>query len=169
MTNLTKVNLIIVMNLVISNEVSAKDFNNKQYQVIKDIIWAADKVEVPRELLLALCYGENNFRTDNKPTHIDGKSLSYGQCQIKLSTAQDMDKIYKHKVKVNAERLEHVKVNAFYAAKYLKLKLKKYDGNWQLSVDAYNKHIAKGVNTSYVKKFNKGLELVNDKLAHLIK
>jgi soluble lytic murein transglycosylase-like protein len=148
---------------------SDKDFNKAEYLIIKDIIWAADKAEVPRALLLSVCWTENRFNANNDPTHIDGKSLSYGQCQIKLGTASHMDWVFKHKTKVTAERLKTVKINAFYAAKYLKTKLKKYNGNWQLAADAYNKNIAISVNTKYVKKFNTGLSIVSSKLSHLIK
>lgn len=115
-------------------------------------MWAADKVEIPREILLALCWNESSFRTKGV-THVDGGTLSYGICQIKLDTAQYMDKVYKHKIPVTAAKLEDPKFNAFYAAKFLKFQFNRYDGDWMLAVDAYNKFNAISTHTQYVKRF----------------
>jgi soluble lytic murein transglycosylase-like protein len=144
--------ILILLALLISTEASAKDFEKKYYYIIKDIMWAADKVEIPREILLALCWNESSFRTKGM-THVDGGTLSYGICQIKLDTAQYMDKVYKHKILVTAIKLEDPKFNAFYAAKFLKFQFNRYDGNWMLAIDAYNKFNAIGINTKYVKRF----------------
>jgi soluble lytic murein transglycosylase-like protein len=159
--------LLTIIVLIYSMPCNAIEFNKKHYNVIKAIIWSADKVEVPRELLLALCWGESSFRTN--VTRLDGKTLSHGICQVKLETAQHMDLVFKHKIKATRERLENTTINAFYAAKYLKYQLQQYDGDWVLAIDAYNKGTAYGANTKYVKKFNKNHKFITEKLNHLIK
>ncbi len=143
---------------------NAFEFNKRHYLVIKDIIWAADKVDVPRELLLALCWGESSFRNDKRLSHMDNGSISYGTCQVKLETAQWMDKIYHHKVHATVPRLEKVKINAFYAAKYLQYQLVRYDGDWEKAVDAYNAGTAQrtrhGRPTKYIRKVRKNKEFI---------
>lgn len=153
---------LIISALLIPQFSLGQSFEEKHYAVIKDIIWAADKVEVPRALLLAVCWGEGSFRTDSKLTHMDGQTLSYGTCQVKLSLAQDMDRIYKHKTKVTPEALMTTRINAFYAAKALRFHLKRYLGNWQLAVDAYNKYTAVSEDTPYVRKFKKNLYIIHN-------
>lgn len=120
-------------------------------------MWAADTAEIPRELLLAVCWGESTFRTHGV-THKDGGTLSHGVCQVKLATAVWMDQVYGHSIKATSKRLEDTKTNAFYAAKYLKYQLERYHGNWKLAVDAYNKGRAVSSRSKYVKKFNKNIE-----------
>lgn len=150
---------LIVAGLIILTSVNALafQFNKHHYLVIKDIIWAADKVDVPRELLLALCWGESSFRSNS--THMDNGTLSYGTCQVKLATAEWLDKVYHHKNRATALRLEDNKVNAFYAAKYLQYQLVRYDGDWMKAVDAYNagsaQHLKPGKKTKYIKKVEK--------------
>lgn len=145
---------------------SAFEFNKHHYLVIKDIIWAADKVDVPRELLLALCWGESSFRPNS--THMDNGTLSYGACQVKLETAQWMDKVYHLRHKVTESKLENVKVNAFYAAKYIQYQLARYDGDWEKAVDAYNAGSAKvmkhGHKTKYIRKVAKNKAFILDHL-----
>lgn len=157
--------LLLTLMSTISN-VQAKNFTAEQLNVAKDIMWAADKVEVPRALLLAICWGEGSFRSDEKLTHMDGESLSHGTCQVKLATAQFMDEVFKHKSLATSRRLKDPKVNAFYAAKYLKYQLNRYKGNWQLATDAYNKGNAINNDTIYVRKVSKNIILVR-KLAFL--
>lgn len=132
-------------------------FEEKHRKVIESIIWAADKAEVPRHVLLALCWNESSFRTDGV-THLDGSSFSYGICQVKLKTALFMDQVYKHKVIATPERLETLHVNAFYAAKYLKYQLNKYNQNIHMAVDGYNKGVAINIQSRYVKNFNKSYQ-----------
>lgn len=64
-----------------------------------------------------------------------------------------MDDIYNHSTKVTPKTLDNTKINAFYAAKYLKYQLKRYNYNILLAVDAYNKHNAVSENTKYVRRF----------------
>jgi hypothetical protein len=153
---------LILLFLITIPQVHGQDFDVKHYKVVKDIIWSADKVGIPRELLLSICWGESSFRLNQ--THLDGASLSYGICQVKLSTAQYMDKVYKHKHLITSARLENTKINAFYAAKYIHYQLKRYKGDWKLSVDAYNKHNAVSKHTAYVRKFNKNNQFIRSKL-----
>lgn len=149
----------LVLILISTNAYGKQDFNTKHKKVIDAIIWAADKAEVPRELVLAVCWGESNFRTKGV-THIDGDTLSHSICQVKLNSALWMDKMYKHRVKATPQRLENLHVNAFYAAKLLKYQLTRYNDNWSLAVDAYNKGTAKSHNSKYVKKFYRYLKII---------
>lgn len=142
-------------------------FSLGQYTVMRDIIWAADKAEVPRSLLLAVCWGEGSFRHGKALTHFDGHSLSHGTCQVKMDTAKFMDKLYSHKIKASPERLEITKINAFYAAKFLKYQLARYDDDWQLAIDAYNRGTAFSRHTKYVKKFIKNRKFIQEKLEQL--
>lgn len=159
---------LTVAGLVILTSINARafEFNKHHYLVIKDIIWAADKVDVPRELLLALCWGESSFRKNT--SHMDNGSMSYGACQVKLETARWMDKVYHLRHKVTPTKLENVKVNAFYAAKYLQYQLARYDGDWEKAVDAYNAGSAQvmkhGHKTKYIKKVTKNKAFI---LKHL--
>lgn len=163
-----KQGLFIVVSLLVSVNGFAKDFTKSQFNVAKDIIWAADKADVPRSLLLSLCWGEGSFRKDDKLTHQDGNSLSHGTCQVKLETAQDMDEWFHNRHAATAERLKNTKVNAFYAALYLKYQLKRYNYNWQKAVDAYNKGSAVSETSKYVKKVELNNKMLTEKMKDLI-
>lgn len=150
---------LLILGLLIGNSAYGKpvDFEKRYYSIIKSIMWAADMAEVPRELVLAVCWSESSFRT-NGVTHMDGHTTSHGICQVKLETALFMDKYFNHKVKATVERLESTRINAFYAAKYLRYQLDRYDQNWKLAVDAYNKGRAVSSKSKYVKQFIKSKE-----------
>jgi soluble lytic murein transglycosylase-like protein len=126
-------------------------------QVIDAIIKAADQVGVPRELPLAICWVESSYRTSGV-THMDGDSPSYGICQIKLETALFVAKVYKHKYLPTPKRLSDLYVNALYACKYLKLQLKRYGGDWESAIDAYNKGNLINRNSHYVRKVKKAMK-----------
>lgn len=158
--------LVIGLSLL-GVKAEAKSFTVEQYSVMKDIMWAADKVEVPRSLLLAVCWGEGSFRHDKKLTHVDGGSKSHGTCQVKMETANFMDKLFGHRIKATALRLENTKINAFYAAKFLKYQLARYEDDWQLAIDAYNRGTAKSRHTKYVKKFIKNQQFIVKKLQEM--
>ena len=134
-------------------------FSQKNKKIISHIMWAADVAEIPRELLLTTCYGESNLKTKGV-THLDGNTVSHSICQVKLETAQFLDRYYKHKNKATPESLENPKINAFYAAKMLKYQLDRYDDNWKLAVDAYNKGTAVSEKSVYVKRFIKNLAFI---------
>jgi soluble lytic murein transglycosylase-like protein len=140
--------------LLISTNAYSIDFNSKNVDVVRSIIQAADIVKIPRELLLALCWNESSFRT-SLPVRLDGRTPSYGICQVKLETAEYMDRVFKNKVKASTKRLLNYKVNPLYAAQYLKHQLKRYKGNWMLAVDAYNKGHAVSHKSQYVRKVNR--------------
>lgn len=114
------------------------------------ILAAAKSVGVPGALLLAICSHESNL--DNVVVPRDGSSASIGFCQIKESTAQNMG--YKgiaygplKSVREGSDTMEPAgkpaglmipSVNAKYAAKYLKMQLKRYGGDWCKATAAYN-------------------------------
>lgn len=125
--------------------------NAQNTQVIEFIVKAADLVEVPRELLLALCWQESSYRT-NLPLKMDGASPSIGICQVKEGTALYVDKVYKHKHAATIEKLLNPYINALYAAKYLRLQMLRYHGNWKLALDAYNRGYARSMQSPYVKR-----------------
>jgi len=95
----------------------------------KIILLAAKKAAVSGALLLAICSHESHLKN---VAVMDGKTLSYGICQVKLATAQQMG------FKDAPERLMIPKENAKWAAKYLKFQLKRYHGNNCKAVAAYN-------------------------------
>lgn len=131
----------------------------KQSQIINDITRAAKVAGIDANLLLAVCWAESSYRGDLKP-RIDGHSNSYGICQVKLETAEHMDKIYKHAVKATAERLQEPFVNAFYAAKVIKFQLQRYHGDLRKAIEAYNKgHAVSNGNGKYVNKVFKLAQL----------
>ena len=62
----------------------------------------------------------------------DGGSPSYGVCQLKQTTAEQMG--YKGRPK----DLMNPKINAYWAAKYLRYQLKRYGGDFCKASAAYN-------------------------------
>lgn len=94
------------------------------------ILLAAKKAAISGALLLAICSHESHL--ENVAVMQDGKSASYGICQIKLATAQQMG------FKGVAENLMEPKTNAKWAAQYLKYQLKRYHGNMCQATAAYN-------------------------------
>lgn len=155
---------LIVLGLMISNVVHADSFREHHKEVLDAIEMAASITQVPEKLLMSICWHESNFRI-KKVTHMDGGSLSYGICQIKLDTAKLMAKINKHlKLQATQANLENPIGNALFAGLYLKHQLDLYDNNWRLAADAYNKGNAVNKNSTYVKKVLKGIEFLREKL-----
>ena len=97
---------------------------------IAAIAAAAKAAAIPPALLLSVCFTESGFRNTLSPT--DGKSASYGVCQVKLATARMFNP------KVHASTLMNPKVNAMYAAIYLKYQLRRYGYDVRRAVCAYN-------------------------------
>lgn len=88
-------------------------------------------VGLPAGLLGAICTVESGMNP-NAVHKNDGKGDSLGLCQIKLSTARLVG------FKGTKKQLMNAKVNAFYAAKYLKKQIKRYHGDFAKAVTAYN-------------------------------
>lgn len=106
---------------------------------------AAATVQVPFELLRAICMVESNLNP--AAVHLDdGNSASHGLCQVKYETAKFMG--YKGTLK----GLYNPDNNALFAAKYLNYQLTRYKGNWVNAVSAYNRGTASSSNLHYVKK-----------------
>lgn len=110
---------------------------------------ATTTFDLPKGLLSALCYVESH----HSPTAMhmdDGGSPSIGVCQLKLNTARLMG------FKGTVEQLKNPKINIYYAAKYLKYQLSRYQNNTTKAVAAYNTGTYKTkpnglvVNTRYV-------------------
>lgn len=130
--------------------------------VIKNIVDAANLADVNPQLLLAVCFVESSYRSNLKP-HMDGHTESHGICQIKLETAQNMDKVYKLHIKATKQRLQNPFVNAFYAAKFIRYQLYRYDGDMRKAVESYNKGSAvSGGKGTYVNKVFRALVAQNN-------
>lgn len=94
------------------------------------LVVGAKKAGVSAAVLLAICSVESNLQNTNH--HNDGGSTSYGICQVKKNSAVQVGFLGKDK------DLEDPETNAFWAAKYLKYQLDRYDGNKCKAVSAYN-------------------------------
>jgi len=114
-------------------------------------------VGIPERTLRAVCMVESSLNTSLKP-HVDGSTLSYGICQVKLSTASHIDKVYKHKYLASPARLSVTYINALYAAKYLKLQWKRYGYDWNAAIDGFNKGRLVNRNSQYVRKVMLAME-----------
>lgn len=88
-------------------------------------------LSLPPGLLSAICFVESSHRPDII-NHHDGDSESLGLCQVKLTTAQELGFI--------GQRSDLLKpsINAYYAGRYLKKQLDRYDGSTYKAVCAYN-------------------------------
>jgi len=113
----------------------------------------ADSLGVCATLLYSICSVESSGK--NVINYYDGKTHSYGLCQIKLETARmfnpnltQADLMIPHK-------------NIYYAAMYLRRQKKRYEKEWDCIVAAYNagscfrKSDGGVVNEGYVKKVKK--------------
>lgn len=94
------------------------------------ILLAAKKAGVSGSLLLAICTHESGLKNVLVPH--DGGSPTYGICQVKYDTAKMMG------FNGEAKDLMTPKVNAKWAATYLKYQKSRYDGDWMKSTAAYN-------------------------------
>lgn len=93
---------------------------------------ASQTFELPPGLLEAVCWVESRHMVGAINQHDNG-SPSLGVCQVKLETAKMLgfagDK---------QALLQDPAVNAYYAAKYLRKQLDRYDGDAEQAVAAYN-------------------------------
>lgn len=97
----------------------------------------------------SLCYVESKHKVESI-AYKDGKTNSYGVCQIKYKTAQQMG------FKGTEKELMKPKNNALYAGKFLAYQIKRYNGNIARGVTAYNKGRSTGDgNSVYYKKVMK--------------
>lgn len=129
------------------------------------IVAAAKKIGMSGSLLLAICTHESGLKNVLVPH--DGGSPSYGICQIKYETAKMVGFTGK------AKELMDPKINAQWAAAYLKFQKSRYDGDWMKSAAAYNSgtyNESKKVpgcprNLKYIKRVQKNLdEKLQDRL-----
>lgn len=154
--------LIVLLALSASNIGYASSFKDHHKDAIHAIKMAASIAKVPEKLLMSICWHESNFRKTGV-THMDGGSLSYGICQIKMDTAKAMARLYKYS-RPSHSFLENTSGNALFAALYLKHQLYLYDNNWRLAADAYNKGNAVSANSRYVNHVIEGMEFLNERL-----
>src|ERR1035437_4966454 len=121
------------------------------------IVLAAQAAKISAPLLLAICTQETGLQ--NKITLQDGKTSSYGICQIKLGTARSMG------YRGGPKGLMDPKTNANFRSLYVKFQLEKY-GDWCKATAAYNvgrynesqKSPGYPKNLKYVRKVQKRLE-----------
>jgi soluble lytic murein transglycosylase-like protein len=92
---------------------------------------ATQTFALPQGLLSAVCFVESTHNA--KAVHLDdGGENSVGLCQLHLSTAKWLG------YKGIEKGLYDAKINAYYAAKYLRYQLNRYDGNVTKAIAAYN-------------------------------
>lgn len=107
---------------------------------------ATMQFNLPPALLDSLCFVESKHEV-TAIHHDDGGSDSLGVCQVKLETARWLG------FQGTEQQLMNPKVNAYYAAKYLSRNLKRYNGQVEKSVIAYNRGSAKNLrHTQYSQK-----------------
>lgn len=101
---------------------------------------------LPPNLLSSICYIESKHEVT--AIHLnDGKSHSYGVCQIKMKTARWLG------FKGTEDELMKPEVNVKYAAKYLHYQLKRHHGDIIASIISYNRGNAKNLtHTKYSDK-----------------
>jgi soluble lytic murein transglycosylase-like protein len=94
------------------------------------ILFAAQMVKVPPALLLAICVHESGLKNVIAP--YDGNSPTYGVCQVKLESAQDLG------FSGDEKDLMKPSVNAHWAAMILKKQIVRYNGDLCKATAAYN-------------------------------
>ncbi len=91
---------------------------------------------LPAYLLASICWVESNHRilALNKN---DGGSPSYGICQIKLKTAEYMNKKFHINIHLDEKEIMDPEINIFFAGLYIKYQLKKRS-NMYNAIKSYN-------------------------------
>ena len=112
--------------------------------MIKTLILKVLMTSPNPELLLSICNVETKLR--NVINYNDGRSHSYGLCQIKLNTARLFDK------RATVKKLMNIEYNIKIASKYLEWQLKRYANDTVKAVSAYNAGKFKLSNNKYVQK-----------------
>lgn len=106
---------------------------------------------LPEGLVSAVCFTESNHKV-HVVNKYDGKSPSFGLCQVKLATARMLG------FKGHEKMLMNPGVNAFYSAKYLSSQMRRYKGNVKKAVASYNSGsykedtLGRPINSAYVRK-----------------
>jgi soluble lytic murein transglycosylase-like protein len=95
---------------------------------IQIILGAAKSVKVSGAILVAICTHESGL---NNIAIQDRGSFTYGICQVKYETASMLG------YEGSPEGLMDPKINAIYAATYLRYQHNRY-GNWCKAIAAYN-------------------------------
>lgn len=138
--------LVLISLSLVSNQ--ARSEISDEY-IDNSIVKAANKVDVPPILLRAICMAESNL-VPHAYVHDDGGKANHaiGICQVLVRTAeehgmsdQDCHDDYrepKSRRRYGVCDLFGPYTNAFYAAKYLKKQLNRYDGSWIAAIAAYN-------------------------------
>lgn len=130
---------ILATETLQANEVSYTD------KAFHDI---ALKVNVPESLLRSICWAESKHQPDAY-NHGDGKgnNHAFGICQVLYETAKGYglnddrclgDFSSKNRRAYKNCRLFGIKTNIYYAAKYLRYQLDRYDDSWISAIAAYN-------------------------------
>lgn len=109
--------------------------------VIAYFILISAQFNLPPNLLSSLCYVESTHNIE-AIHYDDGGSNSVGICQIKLRTAQNLG------FEGTEQDLMDPYTNIYYAAKYLSHQHKRYHGNIEKSLIAYNMGSAKDLTTT---------------------
>lgn len=86
---------------------------------------------LPPKLMSAICFVESSHIV-SAVNPDDGGSASHGVCQIKLDTARLVG------FKGTAKQLMRPKTNVYWAGKYLKKQLRRYNGDVTKAIAAYN-------------------------------
>lgn len=143
---------IAVSTILMSSAALAADIRS-------EIKRAAVNVGVPSELLTAICYVESNHKP-NAYVYSDGKgnNHAFGACQVLHNTAKHFgfkdDRCYgdfRGKVKKYQQcKLFGYYTNSYYAAKYLKYQLERYDNSWTHAIAAYNTGTVKICKTGWL-------------------
>ncbi len=107
--------------------------------------WETLMEKFTRKLLKSVCWVESKLHPD-VIHHKDGKSNSYGMCQIKLRTAMGLG------FSGSAKELMTVDTNIRMAGRYLSWQLGRYGNNKVKAVSAYNAGRYVHTNQYYVKK-----------------
>lgn len=118
--------------------------------------------DLPQNLLSSLCFIESTHNP-NAVHKDDGTTNSVGVCQLKLKTAKWLG------FKGTEKQLMDPRTNIYYAAKYLKYQIDRYN-SVERGIVAYNKGNAKNLTHSkYSEKVMKQWRLYNGRQHFLIK
>lgn len=107
-------------------------------EIITLLTTAAKMAGISPALLIAVCMTETNLKNVHKDK--DGRTASYGVCQVKLETAHFMGKFHSRlKMKSFTDKdMKEVEKNVRVAAFYLRYQIERYDGDLCKAVAAYN-------------------------------